>query len=277
MALRHLMPKGGHQGSGACGATSCQKMNDKVIKTVELDKILARLKDRAETPLGLKEAEHLRPMTDREAIESAQTETADALARLYRFGNLSMSGARDVRESLLRLKVQANLSMPELLSISMLLKTALRVKAYGTRTDAEELTDSLTESFRELEPLSPFQKEIERCILSEEEMADDASPALLSIRRKIKATEAKVRSELNSLVVSNGTYLRENVITIRNGRYCLPVKTECRAQFPGMIHDESGSGSTVFALVRSPDEAAAVAARLRARGISASPARDLRL
>ncbi|MBO4410932.1 MAG: endonuclease MutS2 [Lachnospiraceae bacterium] len=221
-------------------------MNEKVIQTVELNKILKRLTEECETPLGKKEAEELLPMTDREDIEQAQSETADALARVYRFGSLSLSGARDVRESLLRLKIQANLSMPELLNISVLLKTALRVKAYGTRNDAEALTDSLTESFALLEPLSPFQKEIERCILSEEEMADDASPGLFSIRRKIRAAEAKVRSELNALVISSGSYLRENVITMRNGRFCLPVKTEHRAQIPGMIHDESGSGSTVF-------------------------------
>lgn len=221
-------------------------MNEKVIQTVELNKILARLVDECETPLGKKEAEELLPMTDREEIEQAEQETADALSRIYRFGSLSLSGSRDIRESLLRLKVQANLSMPELLSISVLLRTALRVKAYGTRHEAEELTDSLTEAFARLEPLSVFQKEIDRCILSEEEMADDASPALYNIRRRIRTAEAKVRSELNALVVSNGTYLRDNVITMRNGRFCLPVKTEHRGQIPGMIHDESGSGSTVF-------------------------------
>ncbi len=221
-------------------------MNEKVIQTVELNKILARLADECSTPLGRKEAEALAPMTDREEIEKAESETADALSRVYRFGSLSLSGARDIRESLLRLKVQANLSMPELLSIAMLLRTALRVKGYGTRQEADNLTDSLTDYFERLQPLVTLEKEIERCILSEEEMADDASPALASIRRKIKAAEAKIRSELNSMVVSNGTYLRENVITMRNGRFCLPVKTECRSQIPGMIHDESGSGSTVF-------------------------------
>ena len=233
-------------------------MNEKVIKTVELNKILTRLADECSTPLGRKEAEALLPMTDPEEIEKAEAETADALARVYRFGSLSLSGARDIRESLLRLKVQANLSMPELLSIAMLLRTALRVKTYGTKQDAETTEDALTEYFERLEPLVSFQKEIDRCILSEEEMADDASPALFSVRRRIKAAEAKIRSELNAMVVSNGAYLRENVITMRNGRFCLPVKTEHRSQIPGMIHDESGSGSTVFieplAIVRLNNE-----------------------
>ena len=216
------------------------------MTVLEYVKISEMLRSKCATPLGTKEAEELRPMSDREDIEKAQTETEDALNRIYRFGPVSMSGARDIRDSLLRLKVQANLSMPELLSIGVLLKTAYRVKSYGTRREAESLEDSLTESFQFLEPLSDFQKEIDRCILSEEEMADDASPQLFSIRRKIKTTAEKVRQELNSFIVSGTSALRENVITMRNGRFCLPVKSEARALVPGMIHDESGSGSTVF-------------------------------
>ena len=242
-------------------------MNHKVLKTLEFDKIIARLEEKCLTPLGKKEARNLEPLPTVYDVRDPQQETEDALSRLYRFGSFSASGARDIRDSLARLRVQASLSMPELLSVGMLLRTAERVKAYGNaesessrkkaaRNDwqkpAEELPeeegfrDSLTDYFNALEPLGAFYREIERCILSEEEMADDASSGLLSVRRRLKNTQSKVRDELNRLVVSSGSLLRDHVITMRNGRYCLPVKTECRGQVPGMIHDESATGSTVF-------------------------------
>ena len=235
-------------------------MNQKVLKTLEFDKIIARLEEKCLTPLGKKNARSLTPLPTVYDVRDAQQETEDALSRLYRFGSFSASGARDIRDSLARLRVQASLSMPELLSVAMLLRTADRVKAYGNAdpdgsskkraqaaSETEEgFRDSLTDFFNCLEPLPSFYREIDRCILSEEEMADDASNGLLSVRRRMKNAQSKVRDELNRLVVSNGAWLQDHVITMRNGRYCLPVKNECRAQVPGMIHDESGSGSTVF-------------------------------
>lgn len=221
-------------------------MNEKVLKTLEFDKIIDRLSEKCLTPIGKTAAKALVPMDVLPRIERAQTETEDALSRLYRLGSFSASGARDIRDSLLRLKVQANLSMPELLSISMLLRTADRVRHYGIDHEEETGRDSLSDDFSCLDPLTAFQKEIDRCIISEEEMADDASSGLLNVRRRMKNAAAKVRSELQSMVVSSGSYLREHVITMRNGRYCLPVKSEYRQMVPGMIHDESGSGSTVF-------------------------------
>ena len=235
-------------------------MNQKVLKTLEFDKIVARLEEKCLTPLGKKKARALAPLSSVYDVRDAQQETEDALSRLYRYGSFSASGARDIRDSLARLRVQASLSMPELLSVAMLLRTAERVKAYGNsdqdpsakkRSQAqpepeEGFRDSLTDFFNGLDPLGAFYREIDRCILSEEEMADDASSGLLSVRRRMKNAQSKVRDELNRLVVSNGSWLRDHVITMRNGRYCLPVKSECRAQVPGMIHDESGSGSTVF-------------------------------
>ena len=235
-------------------------MNQKVLKTLEFDKIVARLEEKCLTPLGKKAARSLVPLPTVYDVRDAQQETEDALSRLYRFGSFSASGARDIRDSLARLRVQASLSMPELLSVAMLLRTADRVKTYGNadqdgssrkraqvQSEPEEgFRDSLTDFFNCLEPLPSFYREIDRCILSEEEMADDASSGLLSVRRRMKNAQAKVRDELNRLVVSNGAWLQDHVITMRNGRYCLPVKNECRAQVPGMIHDESGSGSTVF-------------------------------
>lgn len=221
-------------------------MNEKVLNTLEFNKIVEKLAEKCVTPLGREEASRLLPSDSVMEIERNQSETADALTRLFRFGSISCSGARDIRASLLRLKVQANLGMPELLNIASVCKTAARVKAYGSKKENEEDTDSLDDSFRALEPLAALSREIERCIISEEDMADDASPTLRSIRRKIKAAADKVRTELNALVNSNSGYLRDNVITMRNGRYCVPVKSEYRSQVPGMMHDESGTGSTVF-------------------------------
>ena len=235
-------------------------MNHKVLKTLEFDKIIEKLSEKCLTPLGKKKARLLEPLETVYDIRDAQRETEDALSRLYRFGSFSASGARDIRDSLARLRVQASLSMPELLSVAMLLRTAERVKTYGNAVNdnglrkkaasesAEEegFRDSLSDYFNALDPASSFYREIDRCILSEEEMADDASSGLLSVRRRMKNAQAKVRDELNRLVVSQGSWLRDHVITMRNGRYCLPVKTECRAQVPGMIHDESATGSTVF-------------------------------
>ncbi len=221
-------------------------MNDKVLHTLEYDKIRDQLVEKCATPLGREKAQNLTPSDDIEEIEKAQSETSDALSRLFRYGTISCSGTRDIRDSLLRLKIQANLGIVELLNISSVLKTANRVSSYGIRNEAAETHDSLEEYFRLLMPVPALQKEIDRCILSEEEIADDASSALKSIRRKMQSAAAKVRSELNALVASNNVYLRENVVTMRNGRYCVPVKSEYRSQIPGMIHDESGSGSTVF-------------------------------
>ncbi len=221
-------------------------MNTKVLTTLEYVKIREMLADKCQTPIGREEAENLLPMDVVFDVERAQEETSAALSRLFRYGSLSCSGARDIRESLLRLNVGANLGIVELLNIGALLQTASRVKTFGAKREDHEADDVLDTYFSALDPVNDLRKEIERCILSEEEIADDASPTLKSIRRKMQSAAAKIRSELNSLLVSQGSYLRDNVITQRNGRYCIPVKSEFRAQVPGMIHDESGSGSTVF-------------------------------
>lgn len=182
-------------------------------------------------------------------IELAQRETADALRRIYRKGSLSFGGIRDIRDSVKRLEIGGILSMGELLQIMSLLETAKKVKHYGEREADEEgiPKDSLDESFELLEPLPSLASEIRRCILSEEEMADDASSTLSQIRRSMRQMNDKVHNTLNAMV--NGsvrTYLQDAVITMRDGRYCLPVKAEHRSQVPGMIHDQSSTGSTLF-------------------------------
>lgn len=221
-------------------------MNEKALKTLEYDKIIERLIEYASTPLGKEACRNLVPMNDLYEIESSQKETTDALTRILQHGSLSFSGTRDIRDSLLRLKVGASLSIIELLNISSVLKVANRVKTYGRRELEEESGDSLDERFSLIEPLTPLNREIERCILSEEEIADDASATLKSIRRSLKLTKDRVHTQLNSVMNSSRTYLQDAVVTMRNGRYCLPVKLEYKSQVSGMVHDQSSSGSTVF-------------------------------
>ncbi len=223
-------------------------MNEKALKKLEYDKIINKLTELAGSGLGRELCALLLPSDDINEITARQRETSDALTRIFRKGSLSFYGLHDIRGSLKRLEIGSSLGAGELLHISSVLDAALRVRAYGVRDNEETAGDSLDEMFQSLEPLTPLNNEIKRCILSEEEIADDASPALKNIRRTMKITNGKIHEQLNSMVNSSGsrTMLQENIITMRNGRYCLPVKQEYRSQFPGMIHDQSSSGSTLF-------------------------------
>lgn len=222
-------------------------MNQKALKKLEFDKIIHILTNHAASAGAKEMCTSLMPSTSLAEIEQTQTETADALRRIYRKGSLSFGGIRDIRGSMKRLEIGGVLGMGELLQIMSLLETAHKVKQYGQRESDEESKDSLDESFELLEPVTSLANEIRRCIISEEEMADDASSALFQIRRSMRQMNDKVHSTLNSMV--NGsvrTYLQDAVITMRDGRYCLPVKAEYRSQVPGMIHDQSSTGSTLF-------------------------------
>lgn len=223
-------------------------MNSKALKTLEYNKIIDKLVSLAGSALGKELCSKLLPSSDLAEIQKAQTETSDALSRLLQKGSISFSGTKDIRSSLIRLNVGSTLGAGELLSISSLLDVTLRVKAYSRKENEEGKVDSLDERFSLLEPLTPINNEIKRCIISEEEIADDASPTLKSIRRSMKNTNDKIHDQLNSIVSSSSsrTMLQENIITMRNGRYCIPVKQEYRSQFQGMIHDQSSSGSTLF-------------------------------
>ena len=236
-------------------------MNEKALKTLEYNKIIDKLTALASTVYGKELCSRLKPDTDLQVICRMQKETSDAQSRIIRKGSVSFNGIHDIRPSLMRLKVFSSLSATELLHISSNLDAALRVKAYGgyTGKDNEALSeDSLTEYFNELEPLTPLNNEIKRCILSEEEIADDASAGLKSVRRAIKVNNDRIHSELSSILSSSRTMLQDGLITMRNGRYCLPVRAEFRSQFQGMIHDQSSSGSTLFiepmAIVRLNNE-----------------------
>lgn len=222
-------------------------MNQKVLKTLEYNKIIHQLTGYAASAPGKLLCQNLLPMSDFHEIVQAQTETSDALTRVRMKGSLSLSGIRDVRDSLKRLKIGSALGIPELLSISSLLTVAARAKAYGHHEESEEFPDdSLDQMFRSLEPLTPANNEIKRCIISEEEISDNASPGLHKVRRSMHGINDRIHTQLNSILNSCRSYLQDAVITMRDGRYCLPVKAEYKSQVNGMVHDQSSTGSTLF-------------------------------
>ncbi len=221
-------------------------MNKKSLKTLEYDKIISQLAEYASSPLGAGLCRDLLPSTDIGEIRRTQAETSDALTRVRQKGSISFSGLRDVKDSLKRLEIGSSLSITELLSISSILTVASRAKAYGRHEESELPDDSLEETFRLLEPLTPLNTEIRRCILSEDEVSDDASPGLRHVRRSMKVINDRVHTQLNSILNSNRSYLQDAVVTMRDGRYCLPVKSEYKNQVSGMVHDQSATGSTLF-------------------------------
>ena len=222
-------------------------MNKKTLTKLEYHKIIAMLEEQASSFRGRQLCRKLKPMTNLDKINTSQKQTAAAFTRLIKKGRISFSDAAPVEESMKRLEVGAALGSGELLRILKLLQTAGRVKAYGRHDTQDELTDCLDAYFEQLEPLTLLANEIERCIISEDEISDDASSTLKHIRRNINNMNDKVHATLTNLV--NGslrTYLQDPIITMRGDRYCLPVKAECRGNVQGMIHDQSSTGSTLF-------------------------------
>lgn len=222
-------------------------MNTKVLTTLEYNKIIDLLTEKADSEPGKKLCRDLVPSTDLSTIRTAQRETKDALARLFRIGSTSFGNNRDLGFSIRSLEIGSSLSMSELLKLASFLDNVIRIKTYGKK-DREDLpNDSLDAYFEGLTPMTQLANEINRCILSEEEMADDASPKLKSIRRSKLSTNEKIHSQLTSMV--NGayrTFLQDAVITMRDNRYCIPVKAEYKSQVSGMVHDQSSTGSTFF-------------------------------
>lgn len=224
-------------------------MNEKVLHTLEYNKILDQLTEYAFSADARSRCQKLRPITDRAQIEQLQQQTSDALSRLFKYGSLSFSGVTDIRDSLKRLDIGGALSAIELLRVCSLLESAKRAKAFArSQDDNDQPDDSLTSLFAGIEPLTPLCDEIRRCILSEDEIADDASSTLHSIRRSMRGMNDKIRAQMNSMINNTTTrsYLQDTVITMRDGRYCLPVKAEAKSLVPGMIHDQSSTGSTLF-------------------------------
>mgnify|MGYP000000727352 FL=1 len=222
-------------------------MNTKVLTTLEYNKIIDLLTEKADSEPGKKLCRELVPSTDLSAIRTAQRETKDALARLFRIGSTSFGSNRDLGFSIRSLEIGSSLSMSELLKLASFLDNVSRIKTYGKKEREDLPNDSLDAYFEGLTPMTQLANEINRCILSEEEMADDASPRLKSIRRSKLSTNEKIHSQLTSMV--NGayrTFLQDAVITMRDNRYCIPVKAEYKSQVSGMVHDQSSTGSTFF-------------------------------
>lgn len=222
-------------------------MNPKALKTLEYNKIIDKLTEFAGSALAKEMCHNLQPSTDLYEIQALQKETSDALSRIYQKGAVSFRGVRDIRGSIKRLEIGAIIGINELLSICSLLDVCSKVKAYSRNDRDPDFEDSLEAMFQALQPLTPVSSEIRRCIASEEELNDDASPALFKIRRSMRQINDKVHAQLQTMVNGSArTYLQDAVVTMRNGRYCIPVKAEHRGQIPGMIHDQSSTGSTLF-------------------------------
>lgn len=222
-------------------------MNQKALSSLEYPKIIERLTEKASSPMGKELCRKLQPSTDINRIRLMQTQTKDALTRLFQKGSVSFGSVKDIRGSLKRLEIGSSLGIMEILSVCAFLENTSRVKAYSRGDRSDLPSDSLDSMFEQLAPLTPLSSEIRRCILSEDEISDDASPALRQVRRNMKVTNDRIHTQLSGLVNGNArTYLQDSVITMRNGRYCIPVKAEYKGQVPGMIHDQSSTGSTLF-------------------------------
>ncbi len=223
-------------------------MNKKVYHTLEYYKILDMLAGYAACEETRERCLALTPLTDAAEINRLQTTTADALSRLYKGSGISFAGVHNVNGALKRLDIGGTLNTSELLMISSLLEVAKRAKSYDRSDRADDKIDSLSPLFSQIEPLTPLHEEIKRCIIGEDEIADDASPALAKVRKSIRGMNDRIHAQLTSLMNNTTTrsYLQDAVITMRDGRYCLPVKAEAKTSVPGMVHDQSSSGSTLF-------------------------------
>ena len=224
-------------------------MNKKALKTLEYNKIIALLEQCAGSTQGKAYCRELLPVSDLSQIKRMQAETKDALSRIFKRGSVSFSGITDVRPFLKHLEIGSSLTISELLAIASLLEVAKRVKTYGrSENDLSIEGDHLAHFFNNLEPLTPVCQEIRHCILSEDSIADDASPGLKNIRRQKNVIGERIRTQMNTMLNNNTTrsYLQDGVITVRGGRYCLPVKAEYRSSFHGMLHDQSATGATLF-------------------------------
>lgn len=218
-------------------------MNNKSLSTLEYNKIISRLVSFACSD-GAKQILHkLEPMTDIDKINTALDYTNDALTRVYQKGSVDFSRIKDIRGSIARLKVGSSLNALELLNISMLLECAAHIKGYY-----EQRADSIQPLIDMLDPVTLLNNAIKKCIISEDEISDDASENLRSIRRQKNIAADRIHTELNKILnsPSTRTYLQDYVITTRQGRFCLPVKAEYKSLMPGMVHDQSSTGSTVF-------------------------------
>lgn len=223
-------------------------MNKKILRTLEFNKIIELLKNCAVSTIAKDMIEQLTPLTDITSINERLDETMDATNLIIRQSSLPLGGMKDIRMSLKRLEVGANLSIIELLEISELLRVTKKVISYGNQCGDYLESTQIKHHFSRLDPINTLFTEITRCILNEEDLADDASSTLLNLRREMLGTHSKIRQHLGK-VISSPTYknmLQDALITVKNDRFCVPIKAEYRSAFPGMIHEQSSSGSTLF-------------------------------
>ena len=223
-------------------------MNEKALHTLEYDKIIEKLVGYAVSPMAKERAAALRPSAAMSDIIIWQEETTEATTMVLKKGTPSFGGFREIRPQLKRASMAGILSIAELMSVGEFAYVCRKVKNYARKENKDEGYARLDEYFDLITPLDKLENEISRCILSETEVADDASAGLRSVRREIKASNERVKDHLNGVINSSAyrNMLQDFVITIRNDRYCVPVKAEYRSSFPGMIHDQSNTGSTLF-------------------------------
>ena len=222
-------------------------MNKKALHVLEYDKIIEKLADHATSEPGRKLCRELEPSSDIREIRKNLQKTNDAIARIFKKGSISFGDNKEFGGTLKALKIGSSLDMASLLRLASFLDNVNRVKSYGRPPRDDEEGDSLTESFQMLEPLTFVSAEIRRCIVSEDEMSSDASPALKHIRRGMMLANDRIHEQLGKMI--NGplrTYLQDAVVTVRGDRYCIPVKAEYKSQVNGLVHDQSSSGSTLF-------------------------------
>ena len=233
-------------------------MNNKVLQILEFNKIIEKLTAYASCEPGVRLCSKLRPDIDFHTIVQNQEETAAAVNRLRLFGNLTFPSVSDIGESLKSLAVDSSLSLNELYKIKILLEVVEKAYSYKEKADNENYSDSLSEYFEELSPVKDLKKELDRCIVSEDQVADSASSNLSKLRRQLKNIESRLHTELNNILQAHREYMMDAIITQRNGSYCLPIKSEYKNRVQGIIHDQSSTGSTVFiepiAIVRMNNE-----------------------
>ena len=223
-------------------------MNEKALHTLEYDKIIQKLVGYAVSPMAKERAAELRPSDAISDIAIWQQETTEATVMALKKGSPSFGGFREIRPQLKRASMAGVLSVAELMAIGEFAYVCRKVKNYARKENKDEVYPCLDEYFDLIIPLDKLENEISRCILSETEIADDASAGLRSVRKEIKISNDRVKDHLNGIINSSAyrNMLQDFVVTIRNDRYCVPVKAEYRSSFPGMIHDQSNTGSTLF-------------------------------
>lgn len=222
--------------------------NSKALKTLEFNKIIDILKAKALTPTGKEKCESLKPVTDIDEIRTFQIQTSQAASMIIKKNSLGLGGMKDIRPAVKRTAIGGILNIEELLHIGDFVQVSERAISYGSDEDKNDNFFILKPMFEALQPMKALSKEIQRCILNDQELSDDASPELFSIRRSIKTANSRIREHLNSIIHSQTykTYLQDSVITLRNGRFCVPVKQEYKGSFQGIVHDQSSTGATLF-------------------------------